>query len=217
MARWGMVIDLHRCVGCYSCAITCRQEHFLPSNIYFNRVLITEEGKYPAVHKVILPVQCNQCQEAVCIEVCPTGASTMREDGIVQIDSNKCTGCEYCVVACPYQMRTLYSDDKTEFFAKQGLTPYEVLGRKLHPYQKNTVLKCDFCAERIDQGIKQGLKPGKDRDATPACVINCPANARYFGDLDDPESEVSRLIVEKKAEPLHPEFDTKPSIFYIKL
>ena len=88
--------------------------------------------------------------------------------------------------------------------------------KKLYPYQPYTVLKCNFCAERIDKGIEQGLKPGIDRDATPACVINCPAGARYFGDLDDPESEVSRMIVEKKAAPIHPEFDTEPSVYYIK-
>lgn len=217
MVRWGMVIDVHRCIGCYACTITCRQEHFLPRNIYYNRVLITEEGKYPAVRKIILPVQCNQCKEAICIKVCPTGASSRREDGIVQIDGSKCTGCEYCAVACPYQMRTLYSDIKTEYFPKQGLTPYEVLGKRLFPYQPKTVLKCNFCAERIDKGLKQGLKPGKDREATPACVIICPARARYFGDLDDPESEVSRMIIEKKAVPLRPEFDTEPSIYYIKL
>jgi Fe-S-cluster-containing dehydrogenase component len=217
MVRWGMVIDVHRCIGCYACTITCRQEHFLPRNIYYNRVLITEEGKYPAVRKIILPVQCNQCKEAICVKVCPTGASSRREDGIVQIDGSKCTGCEYCAVACPYQMRTLYSDIKTEYFPKQGLTPYEVLGKKLFPYQPKTVLKCNFCAERIDKGLKQGLKPGKDREATPACVIICPARARYFGDLDDPESEVSRMIIEKKAVPLRPEFDTEPSIYYIRL
>jgi molybdopterin-containing oxidoreductase family iron-sulfur binding subunit len=216
MARWGMVIDVHRCVGCYTCTITCRQEHFLPRNIYFNRVLITEEGKFPAVRKIILPVQCNHCQEAACVKVCPTGATSQREDGIVLVDSNKCVGCRYCAVACPYQQRTLYKDPKTEYFPKQGFTPYEVLGRKLYPYQPGTILKCTFCVEKIDAGIKKGLKPGIDREATPACVITCPARARYFGDLDDPESEVSRMIIEKKAAPLHPEFDTEPSVYYIK-
>jgi Fe-S-cluster-containing dehydrogenase component len=211
-----MVIDVHRCVGCYTCTITCRQEHFLPRNIYFNRVLITEEGKFPAVRKIILPVQCNHCQEAACVKVCPTGATSQREDGIVLVDSNKCVGCRYCAVACPYQQRTLYKDPKTEYFPKQGFTPYEVLGRKLYPYQPGTILKCTFCVEKIDAGIKKGLKPGIDREATPACVITCPARARYFGDLDDPESEVSRMIIEKKAAPLHPEFDTEPSVYYIK-
>lgn len=215
MTRWGMVIDTHRCIGCYSCAISCRQEHFLPRNIYWNRVLISEEGKFPAVHKTILPVQCNHCKEAACVKVCPTGASTRRSDGIVLVDYDKCVGCRYCVVACPYQQRTFYSDGKTEYFPGQGLTPYELLGKQLYPYQTGTVVKCTFCVERVDEGLKKGLKPGKDREATPACVINCPAKARYFGDLDDPESEVSRLILEKRATPLHPESGTDPSIYYI--
>jgi phenylacetyl-CoA:acceptor oxidoreductase subunit 1 len=77
------------------------------------------------------------------------------------------------------------------------------------------VIKCNFCAERVDQGIKKGLKPGVDREATPACVIACPCSARYFGDLDDPESEVSKLIREKKAVQLHPRHGTDPSVYYI--
>ena len=75
MTRWGMVIDLHRCIGCYSCVLACRQEHFVPRGIYFNRVLITEEGKCPTVQKIILPVLCNHCKEAACVKVCPTGAT----------------------------------------------------------------------------------------------------------------------------------------------
>jgi molybdopterin-containing oxidoreductase family iron-sulfur binding subunit len=101
-----MVIDLHRCIGCYSCTIACRQEHFIPRDIYFNRVLTTERGKFPTVQKVIMPVQCNHCADAACVKVCPTGASSQREDGLVLVDSKKCVGCLYCVVACPYQQRT---------------------------------------------------------------------------------------------------------------
>ena len=216
MTRWGMVIDLRRCVGCYSCMVACKQEHFLPPEMFWNRLLIGETGKYPAVTKQMFPVLCNHCKEAACLKVCPTGATTRREDGIVTVDYDECVGCRYCVIACPYQQRTLYKDPKTEYFPKQGFTPYEVLGRKLYPYQPGTILKCTFCVEKIDAGIKKGLKPGIDREATPACVITCPARARYFGDLDDPESEVSRMIIEKKAAPLHPEFDTEPSVYYIK-
>jgi len=76
-------------------------------------------------------------------------------------------------------------------------------------------VKCNFCAERIDGGINQGMKPGIDREATPACVIACPAKARYFGDLDDPNSEVSLLIAGKKAAPLHPEYSTEPNVYYV--
>jgi phenylacetyl-CoA:acceptor oxidoreductase subunit 1 len=217
MTRWGMVIDLHRCIGCYSCVIACRQEHFVPRGIYFNRVLIAEEGRCPTVQKIILPILCNHCKEAACVKVCPTGATFQREDGIVIVDDKKCVGCGYCAVACPYQQRTRFEDPKLEYFPGQGFTPYELLGKELFPYKPGTVLKCNFCLERVDEGIKKGLTPGVDREATPACVITCPANARTFGDLDDPESQVSRLIFEKKAQPLHVEFGTEPSVYYNKV
>ncbi len=215
MARWGMGINLNKCIGCYACMLACKQEHFLPPDIFWSRVLIGEVGRYPGVHKLIYPVLCNHCEEAACVDACPTGASTKREDGTITIDYEKCAGCRYCIVACPYQQRSFFSNDKKEYFPDQGLTELEVIGRQLYPFQEGTVVKCNFCVERIDAGLERGLKPGTDREATPACVIACPAKARYFGDLDDPTCEVSRLIGEKKAFQLHPEFGTNPSVYYI--
>jgi phenylacetyl-CoA:acceptor oxidoreductase 27-kDa subunit len=214
MPRWGMVIDLRKCIGCYSCMIACKEEHFLPPGMFWTRVLISETGSYPTVTKNIYPVGCNHCKEAACVKACPTRATTKREDVIVVIDANKCVGCRYCVVACPYQQRTFHSENK-EYFPGQGLTEYEVLGRQLYPLQTGTVVKCNFCLERIEKGLKKGLQPGVDREATPACVITCAPRARYFGDLDNPESEVTRLIREKRGFQLHPEYGTEPSIYYV--
>jgi Fe-S-cluster-containing dehydrogenase component len=213
--RWGMTIDLKRCIGCKACVLACKAEHFLPMGILWNRVLVSETGKYPTVTKIILPVRCNHCDEAKCVDACPTGATVKREDGIVTIDPDKCMGCRYCLIACPYQARSFYANGK-EFFPGQGLTPFEEIGNKLYPHFEGTVEKCNFCVERIDEGLNKGLKPGVDREATPACVIGCPVEAMEFGDLDDPYSNVSKLIKEKKARPLHPEFGTEPSIFYIQ-
>lgn len=212
--RWGMVIDLSRCVGCYGCVIACKQEHFLPRGMFWNRVLIGESGEYPMVTKQIYPVQCNHCKEAVCVKVCPAKATQQREDGVVWIDQDKCFGCRYCMMSCPYQVRTFHSDNK-EYFPGQGLTEFEKIGKKLYPHQTGVVLKCNFCMERIDSGIKKGLKPGVDREATPACVNACPGKARVFGDLDDPDSEVSVLIRAKRAVPFHSEYGTEPSTYYI--
>jgi len=86
---------------------------------------------------------------------------------------------------------------------------------RLYPLQTGVVHKCNFCMERIDEGVKRGLKPGVDREATPACVNTCPAKARYFGDFDDPDNEVTSLISARKAVKLHPEFGTDPSVYYI--
>jgi len=213
--RWGMVIDLTKCVGCYACVLACKQEHFLPPGIFWGRVLTGESGTYPAVTKELLPVLCNHCQEAPCQQVCPTGATTQREDGVVYVDYNKCMGCRYCVIACPYQNRSFYSEEK-EYFPGKGYTPRELIGRMLYPLQVGTAIKCNFCLERIDRGLTKGLKPGIDREATPACVNACLTGARVFGDLDDPESEVSRLIRERKGFQLHPEFGTDPSVYYIR-
>jgi Fe-S-cluster-containing dehydrogenase component len=119
------------------------------------------------------------------------------------------------VVACPYQARTYLSKADIEYFPGQGLTEYEEMGNQLYPHQEGTVVKCNLCVERIDGGMREGLKAGKDREATPACVIACPVSARHFGDLDDPYSEVSTLIRERKGAPIHFEFDTRPSVYYI--
>lgn len=214
MAKWGMVIDLRKCIGCYSCMIACKQEHFLLPGVFWNRVLIGETGKYPTVTKQIYPVICNHCTEAACVKACPTRATIRREDGIVIVDYDKCVGCRYCLIACPYQQRTFYTNGK-EYYPGQGLTEYEAIGKELYPFESGTVMKCNFCAERIDEGMKKGLKPGKDREATPACVITCPTKARTFGDFDDPMSEVSMLVKEKRASQLHPEYGTEPSVYYI--
>jgi phenylacetyl-CoA:acceptor oxidoreductase 27-kDa subunit len=212
--RWGMVIEQKRCIGCNACVLACKAEHFVPPDIFWNRILIGEQGKYPAVSKLIFSVRCNHCADPKCVDVCPTGATQQRADGIVWVDENKCVGCRYCMVACPYQMRSFYEEEK-EYFPGQGKTDHEKIGTLLYPHQVGVVQKCVFCKERIDAGLAQGLKPGVDRDASPACMIICPTKAIHFGDLDDPDSDINVLIQSKKAHQFHPELDTDPSIYYI--
>lgn len=215
MTRWGMVIDLKKCVGCYACVVACKQEHFLPPNVFWNRVMVSEVGEFPTVRKLVYPVLCNQCKDAICLDVCPSNATFKREDGIVIIDADKCTGCQYCIIACPYQQRTFLDNAKIGYFSKQGLTEVEKLGKLLYPLQSGTTVKCNFCLERIDYGLSNGLRPGVDREATPACVNICMTKARHFGDFDDPDSNVSRLIRQRKAHRLHEEWATNPSVYYL--
>jgi phenylacetyl-CoA:acceptor oxidoreductase subunit 1 len=215
MTRFGMVVDVRKCIGCWSCAVSCRFEHFLPAGMYWNRVLIGETGRFPSAAKEMYPVLCNHCEDAPCVAVCPTGASHKNEDEVVLVDYDRCMGCRYCVVACPYQQRTFYDRDP-EYYEGQGKTELEKLNARRNGLQMGTVVKCTFCAERIEAGREKGLVPGVDREATPACVNACPVQARVFGDLDDPNSNVSTRIRERRGEPLHPEFNTKPCVYYVK-
>jgi phenylacetyl-CoA:acceptor oxidoreductase subunit 1 len=211
--RWGMVIDLSKCMRCHGCIAACRVEHFLPLGVTWPRLIAWEEL---AEEFTTYPVRCNHCKEPPCVKVCVTGASQQREDGIVWVDQDMCVGCRYCIIACPYQNRTFLSKDKDSgHYPGYEPTEFEKAGKRLYPHTVGTTEKCNFCMERIDAGLAKGLKPGVDRDATPACVNTCPARALTFGDLDDPDSEVSKLIRNKKAFSLHPEYGTDPSIFYI--
>jgi phenylacetyl-CoA:acceptor oxidoreductase subunit 1 len=211
MVRWGMVIDLKRCAGCMTCVAACKLANYVPPNIYLNKVFDYEDGEYPNVTRNFLPVQCMHCEEPPCKSVCPTGATYKRDDGIVIVDESKCIGCRYCMMACPYGARSFYAKETYYFDGAKMI--YEEYGyRRL---DKGTVMKCHFCFERIDEGIKRGLRPGIDEEATPICVISCIGKARYFGDLDDPDSEVTQLIRRRKAFRLHPELGTGPSIYYL--
>jgi molybdopterin-containing oxidoreductase family iron-sulfur binding subunit len=154
----------------------------------------------------MLPLVCQQCSEPPCMEVCPTGATTKDENGIVLVDRNLCMGCKACVMACPYGARQTVEEWTTYFpDAEGGLDPYEAYAKKKWE-EKNAygiATKCDYCMDRVQEGRQ------------PACVEACPAKARYFGDLDDPESEVSILIKREHGFQLNPEFGTDPSCYYL--
>ncbi|MDP2644438.1 MAG: 4Fe-4S dicluster domain-containing protein [Dehalococcoidia bacterium] len=212
MTRWGMVIDLKRCVGCQTCTVACKIENFVPPGVFFTLVHDYEVGKYPTVQRHFMPTGCMHCKEPPCVEVCPTGASHQREDGIVLVDKDKCMGCRYCMLACPYSAR-YFNEDGGHGYFEAGPTPYEAFGAGRH--ENGTVIKCTFCAERIDEAQLLGLKVGVDRDATPACVGSCIANARYFGDLDDENSEVSQLIRARGGRLVQEELGTEPCIYYL--
>ena len=200
--RYGMVIDLKRCVGCQACTMACKVENGTPREIFFTKTLEQVSGTYPIVRKKFYPVLCNHCANAPCERVCPSGATHRREDGIVLVDYDKCIGCKACVVACPYNNRTFLMKGGLQGYYGSELTPFETV--KYAKYHEGTVVKCTFCAERLDQGLE------------PACVNVCPAEARVFGDLHDPESAVSRLIRQRGGYQPLAEADTDPSVYYLE-
>ena len=201
-----MVIDLKRCTGCFGCVIACKAEHHTPPKVFWAKVLRSEGGKYPNTNRQPIPVICMHCKEPECEKVCPTGATSKREDGIVVVDHNKCVGCRYCVVACPYGARYFVAKWQDYFTGKDiPSSKYAEYSRRkwLEESDRGVVTKCTFCVERVQKGL------------LPACVLACPAEARTFGDLDDPNSEVSKLIKKRHGFRLKEEIGTDPCVYYL--
>ncbi len=202
--RLGMVIDLKRCIGCFGCQVSCKSEHGTGPGTTYARVIKQESGTYPNVQRFSLPLLCMHCDDAPCVPVCPTGASQKREeDGIVFVEKDECVGCRACVMSCPYGARYFQDEEHHYFGNGEGANAYEAAMYSTH--EMGTVEKCDFCRHRLEEGQE------------PACVSNCMCKARIFGDLDDPESEVSRLIREKAGSQLNADFGTNPSVYYLPI
>ena len=210
MTRWGMVADLERCVGCQTCTAACRHSNATSPAVQWRKVLDIEAGSYPNVSRIFVPVGCQHCADPPCMHVCPSTATRQRADGIVTIDYDICIGCAYCEVACPYQARFLV---KEPHYAYGPAMQNEVERAELE--RVGVAQKCTFCSDRIDFGLENDLTPGVDPRATPACVNACIADALHFGDLDDPDSNVSRLLKEQKSFRMHEELGTDPGFHYV--
>ncbi|MEO0561600.1 MAG: 4Fe-4S dicluster domain-containing protein [Chloroflexota bacterium] len=206
--RWGMVIDLSKCIGCEYCVYACQAVNNVPDDMRWNVYLpeITESG-----HEFHMTRPCLHCQDAPCAAVCPVQATFVRDDGIVMMDYERCIGCRYCQVACPYEARSFNWVRRTEDSGYQddwGSAEVDIRSRGVPE-------KCTFCVHRIDRGLPQGLVPGIDHAATPACVNICPVTARIFGDLNDPNSPASIAIRENPTFRLREDLGTEPNVYYI--
>ncbi|MBL8493277.1 MAG: 4Fe-4S dicluster domain-containing protein [Rhodocyclaceae bacterium] len=175
--RWGMLIDTTRCAdGCDDCVKACDSENALGSSIesrqrpQWIRKIDIKDVRTGRQHS--LPMMCQHCANPPCVDVCPTGASFKRADGIVLVDRHSCIGCRYCMMACPYKARSFVH----EVLVDQNS---EV------PRGKGCVEGCTLCVHRVDKG------------QAPACADACSKNSRgaiLFGNLNDPDSEISRRI-----------------------
>ena len=213
--KYGMVIDLRRCIGCNACTVACKQQYGNPPGIFYSHVNITEVGKYPNARITPLPVLCNHCDNPPCVDVCPTGASAKLSNGIVTIDENKCIGCRYCMVACPYARRYFNWSEPGWQDQVASLNP------DVAPRPRGVVEKCTLCHHRIRAALERArLDEEPLTDETlhrlPACAQSCPTRAITFGDLADPTSEVAHLAASPRAMRLLPEAGTRPKVIYLR-
>ena len=204
--RYGMVIDLQRCMGCQTCSSSCKLSNNLPDDIWWTRVLTdggdfidTGRGQYPAPEMRHIPVACQHCENPACTKVCPVGATYKDpETGVVRQDYDKCIGCRMCMSACPYTGVRSFNWEEPKYSMD-----FAVGDADSPVHQKHVVEKCTFCYQRTSQG------------ETPACMELCPGRARHWGDFDDPDSEVSRLIASREYMQLLPSEGTNPSVYYL--
>jgi molybdopterin-containing oxidoreductase family iron-sulfur binding subunit len=204
--RLGMVIDTKRCIGCQTCAVICKSANNLPNKVWWNRVLTvggddldTPAGDFPNLSLDYITISCQHCENPACTRVCPVGATYKREeDGIVIQDYDKCIGCRMCIAACPYTGVRSFNWEEPRYYMDFAV------GDKDSPtHQKHVVEKCTFCAHRQARG------------EMPACMELCAGRARFWGDLSNPTSEVSRLIATREYKQLLPEKGTNPSVYYL--
>ncbi len=211
MTRYAMVVDLRRCVGCQTCTAACKHANATPPGVQWRRVLDIETGEFPDVSRSFLPIACMHCDEPPCEEVCPTTATKKRADGLVSIDYELCIGCANCVMACPYEARSIVHEPKFAY----GDQPIASEAIRFDPARINVSTKCTFCIDRIDRAAETGQIPGVDPEVTPACTNSCISGALQFGDLEDPESNVSRLLRETQHFRMHEELGTGPGVYYV--
>ena len=229
--KWGMVIDVDKCIGCQACVVACQSENNIPINEegHFNQRRAIEwirverywEGEFPNVKARFIPILCQHCGNAPCEPVCPVFATYHNPEGLNVQVYNRCIGTRFCANNCPYHVR---------FFNFWEPAWPEDLKNQLNPdvtvRSRGIMEKCTFCIQRIRRTTREADKEGREvedgaRELNPACVNACPTDTLVFGDLNDPESKVSTLREKEmgpdgRAYTLLEELGTEPNVVYLK-
>lgn len=210
--NWVMLIDTRKCVACHACTVGCISENGLPPKVLYRPVFENESGTYPNVTRTFVARPCQQCDNPPCVSVCPNkGKATFKategvQAGIVAINYEKCIGCAACVKGCPYKARSMdtgayYNDTAPAVQAYEKRNTFEygkVWNRENSNLPVGVARKCSFCVHRLAEG---GL---------PTCVTTCIGRATYFGDANDPDSVVAKLMKENKTVTLKGVKDATP-------
>ena len=205
MTKLAIGIDLHRCIGCNTCALACKMQNNVPDGMLWNRVLTegcerfdSAEGTYPNLSRTYLPLACQHCENPACERVCPTGATYKDDKGRVEIDYDKCIGCRMCLAACPYTGVRSFNWEEPAYYADFALGDADAA-----KHEKHTVEKCIFCTQRVARGEQ------------PACVQACRYDALVFGDTNDPNSYISKMLAVKNSVRVRAVLGTHPNLHYI--
>ncbi|WP_285719152.1 4Fe-4S dicluster domain-containing protein [Pelosinus sp. IPA-1] len=207
-----MLLDTRKCIGCHACNIGCVAEYKLPPAVVYRPVMDVISGKYPDLKRQFTPRPCFHCAKPSCVPVCPVGATKQDPDGIVSIDYHKCIGCRACVANCPYGARTFdigaYYTEETpavQDYEKEGFYEYGHIWRRdqKHSIVVGSARKCHFCTNRIEKGL------------LPICVSSCIGRVSYFGDLNDNQSLIRKVMAVNETYRLKEETGNEPQVYYI--
>jgi molybdopterin-containing oxidoreductase family iron-sulfur binding subunit len=225
MVKYAMAVDLDRCQGCRACMEACKIENNTVQSVFWMYVFRLESGEFPDTKMSFLPRPCQHCDNAPCVKVCPVGARYKREDGLVLTDFERCIGCRYCELACPYGVNYFNwaKPEKRQYLDFDHPGVEAVTGGVIPPYQnpdlavkhgeeqrltaggghfKGVIEKCTFCVQRVEKGLR------------PACVTTCPVGALVFGDLEDPSGQIAGMLHDRTHFRLLEEVGTRPRVLY---
>jgi molybdopterin-containing oxidoreductase family iron-sulfur binding subunit len=216
--RYGMVIDTRRCVGCKACMVACKTENKTPAGVSYT-IVFDHGAERPDGKPLFMTKPCFHCETPPCADVCPVGATFKREqDGIVAVDYNRCIGCRYCITACPYGARSFdfgenypAQDEGSPLAAVPSPEYKQFRKRTRHDSPVGNVRKCTFCLHLQDENGKYDKHAGR----WPSCAKTCTGHAIFFGDLQDPETDVSRMLRERQAIRLKEELGANPNVYYL--